>query len=118
MPQAPRVLRNVPLLRGLTRLGASLSPLFRRTGVTRRSERWFLALAVLAPLALVFAPHIVGLVGGIAATVALVGWLLGGRTLYLHGAEHRAIAAAEQRRLRSTWSGTTLPTRFSLRCGT
>ena len=51
-------------------------------------------------------------------TFALMGWLLRGRTLYLHGAEHRAIAALEQRRLRETWQGTAVPTRFSLRCGT
>ena len=50
-----------PLLRGLLRLGASLSPLFRRSGVTRPRERAFLALVVFAPLALVFAPHWLGL---------------------------------------------------------
>src|SRR5919107_5877856 len=66
MPQAPRALRAIPLARGLLRLGASLSPLFRRAGVTRRRERWFLAVAILAPLALVFAPDWVGLtVGGL-----------------------------------------------------
>src|ERR687898_66944 len=36
----------------------------------------------------------------------------------LHGAEHRAIAAAEQGRLASTWTGESRPTRFSPRCGT
>lgn len=118
MPRPPRAARHVPLVRGLVRLGMSLSPLFRRTGVTRRSERWFLAVAVLAPLVLVFAPHVVGLVTGVATTVALVAWLLRGRTLYLHGAEHRAIAAAEGRTLRAAWNGTARPTRFSLRCGT
>jgi uncharacterized protein YqhQ len=45
-------------------------------------------------------------------------WLLRGRTLYLHGAEHRAIAALEARRLRDTWEGAVRPSRFSLRCGT
>src|SRR5207244_1982723 len=60
MPSAPRPLRKVPLLRGLVRLGASLSPLFRRTGVARRRERLFLVVAVIAPLALVFAPHTIG----------------------------------------------------------
>jgi uncharacterized protein YqhQ len=51
-------------------------------------------------------------------TFALLGWLLRGRTLYLHGAEHRAIAAAEEQRLVDTWHGTVRPSRISLRCGT
>src|SRR5438105_15672335 len=51
MPQPPRTLRSVPLVRGLVRLGASLSPLFRRTGVARGRERLFLAAAMIAPLA-------------------------------------------------------------------
>ena len=88
MPQPPRSLRAIPLARGLVRLAASLSPLFRRTGVARGRERLFLWRRSLAPLALVFAPDWLGLgVGGIT-TVALLGWLLRGRTLYLHGAEH------------------------------
>lgn len=118
MPQTPRALRAIPLARGLVRLSASLSPLFRRTGVAHRRERWFLAVAVLAPLALVFTPDWVGLGVGAVTTFALLGWLLRGRTLYLHGAEHRAIAAAEERRLVDTWNGDALPSRFSLRCGT
>jgi uncharacterized protein YqhQ len=73
---------------------------------------------VLAPLGLVFAPDWVGLGVGVVTTVALLGWLLRGRTLYLHGAEHRAIAAAEERRLVATWVGTARPSRISLRCGT
>jgi uncharacterized protein YqhQ len=44
--------------------------------------------------------------------------LLRGRALNLHGAEHRAIAAAEERRLAVTWDGTAKPSRFSTRCGT
>lgn len=118
MPQAPRALRAVPFARGLVRLSASLSPLFKRTGVARGRERLFLIVAVLAPLALVFAPHWLGLAAGTVITVALLGWLLRGRTLYLHGAEHRAIAAAEERRLVDTWDGTARPSRISLRCGT
>ena len=118
MPQTPRTLRHVPLLRGLVRLGASLSPLFRRSGVTRRRERWFLLAAIFAPLALLFAPNWIGLAAGLVTAVALLGWVVRGRTLYLHGAEHRAIAAAEQRRLCDTWSGAVRPSRFSLRCGT
>jgi uncharacterized protein YqhQ len=118
MPQPPRTLRAIPFVRGLIRLSASLSPLFRRAGVARRRERAFLAVAILAPLAFVFAPQGVGLAAGLVTTAALLGWLLRGRTLYLHGAEHRAIAALEERRLRETWHGAARPSRFSLRCGT
>jgi hypothetical protein len=118
MPAAPRSLRAIPLARGLVRLGGSLSPLFKREGVARGRERLFLIAAIVAPLALAFAPSWLGLTAGFATTFALLGWLLRGRTLYLHGAEHRAIAALEQRRLRETWNGTALPTRISLRCGT
>src|ERR671930_566834 len=118
MPRPPRALRAVPLARGLVRLAASLSPLFRRRGVARRRERLFLLAAILAPLALVFTPEWLGMSVGALTTVALLGWLLRGRTLYLHGAEHRAIAALEERRLRDTWAGAARPTRFSLRCGT
>jgi uncharacterized protein YqhQ len=118
MPTPPRALRAIPLARGLVRLGASLSPLFRRRGVARGRERLFLAVAILAPLALVFAPNWVGLVAGAVTTGALLIWLLRGRTLFLHGAEHRAIAALEERRLRETWHGAAHPSRFSLRCGT
>ncbi len=118
MPRTPRVLRRVPLVRGLVRLGASLSPVFRRTGVSRSRERWFLIVAVLAPVSLVFLPHVIQVAVGAALTVALLGWLLRGRTLSLHGAEHRAIAAAEERRMCATWSGEARPSRFSPRCGT
>jgi uncharacterized protein YqhQ len=118
IPEAPRALRAIPLARGLVRLSGSLSPLFKREGVARGRERLFLMVAIGAPLVLAFAPSWLGLVAGFVTTFALLGWLLRGRTLYLHGAEHRAIAALEQRRLRETWRGAALPTRFSLRCGT
>jgi hypothetical protein len=118
MPVGPHSLRAIPLARGLVRLSGSLSPLFKREGVARGRERLFLIAAIIAPLALAFAPNWLGLTAGFATTFALLGWLLRGRTLYLHGAEHRAIAALEQRRLRETWNGTALPTRISLRCGT
>src|SRR5436305_14279368 len=49
MPQASSAVRHIPLVRGLARLGASLSPLFRRHGVARRRERWLLVAALLAP---------------------------------------------------------------------
>jgi uncharacterized protein YqhQ len=44
--------------------------------------------------------------------------ILRGRALHLHGAEHRAIAAAERRSLAASWSGIARPSRFSPRCGT
>src|SRR5438445_12985255 len=100
MPQPPRSLRAIPFARGLVRLFASLSPLFRRSGVARGRERLFLVGAILAPPVLAFGPHWLGLVAGLGTTTALMFWLLRGRTLFLHGAEHRAIAALEERRLR------------------
>jgi hypothetical protein len=118
MPSVAGRLGRFPLLRGLARLGASLSPLFRGGGVAPGKERLFLAAAMVAPVGLVFAPHIYGLIGGFAVTGALVVWLFRGRTLRLHGAEHRAIAAAEERRLAATWDGDAHPTRFAARCGT
>ena len=118
MPRPPRTLRAIPLARGLVRLAASMSPLFRGRGVARTRERLFLAAAIFAPLALIFAPSWIGLTAGILITAALLAWLLRGRTLYLHGAEHRAIAALEERSLRATWDGVVHPSRFSLRCGT
>jgi uncharacterized protein YqhQ len=63
-------------------------------------------------------PHGLQLPVGIALTIGLVAWLLRGRTLHLHGAEHRAIAAAEERRLADTWAGVAAPSRFARRCGT
>jgi uncharacterized protein YqhQ len=118
MPSRGRALRGVPIVRGLARLALSLSPLFRRGGVARPRERRLLAAAVLAPLLLVVLPDRLELVAGVVVTVGLVAWLLRGRTLFLHGAEHRAIGAAEQRRLVAAWAGTASPSRFSPRCGT
>jgi uncharacterized protein YqhQ len=118
MPQPPQSLRRIPLARGLVRLASSLSPLFRSEGVAKRKERYFLIVAIAAPLLLAFAPNWLGLVVGGITTGALLLWLLRGRTLFLHGAEHRAIAALEERRLRETWDGSARPSRFSLRCGT
>jgi Protein of unknown function (DUF1385) len=118
MPEPRKRLRRVPLLRGLVRLGLSLSPLFRCSGIARPRERLLLVAAVVAPLLFAFLPHRASLIGGLILTLALVLWLLRGRTLALHGAEHRAIAAAEERRLTETWRGTAQPTRFAARCGT
>ena len=118
MPGTATAFRRIPLLRGLARLAGSLSPLFRGGGVAGKRERWLLALALLAPFCLFLLPHDVSAALGIATTVVLVGWLFRGRTLALHGAEHRAIAATEERSLRRAWDGTVFPTRFSPRCGT
>jgi Protein of unknown function (DUF1385) len=118
MPAPHDRLRAIPLLRGLVRLSLSLSPLVRRDGVATPRERLLLAAAVLAPLAFTFFPHRWSLAAGPALAVALLAWLLRGRTLALHGAEHRAIAAAEERKLAAAWSGSARPTRFATRCGT
>lgn len=118
MPSPPAAIARVPLARGLARLALSLAPLFRRSGVARKGERRLLLLAVLAPFGLVFLPPTVALAGWAAVTIGLVAWIFRGRTLNLHGAEHRAIAAVEQRSLASTWSGEAKPSRFSPRCGT
>jgi hypothetical protein len=118
MLQPPEALHRIPLARGLVRLAASLGPLFRRTGVARARERWLLAAAVLAPAALFFVPAPWSTILGIAVVVGMVGSILRGRTLRLHGAEHRAISACEERRLVATWAGDAKPTRFSPRCGT
>ena len=118
MPSPLGPARRVPLLRGLMRLGASLSPLFRRTGAAGRAERAALAAAILAPVGLFFLPEPYGTAAGIGLTALVLALLLRGRALSLHGAEHRAIAAAEQRLLSATWVGTARPSRFSPRCGT
>jgi uncharacterized protein YqhQ len=118
MPSAPRVLRRVPLLRGLVRLSSALAPLFRGAGVAGRAERLLLVGALLAPLSLIFLPQWASLPLGIGTALVLLAWLLRGRTLFLHGAEHRAIAAAEERLLVATWAGDARPSRFAPRCGT
>ena len=118
MPKLPRFARRIPLLRGIARLGMSVSPLLRRGGVAGQLERLMLFAVLLAPIAFVFLPGRVALVAGIVMTAGLIAWLMRGRTLYLHGAEHRAIAAAEEGLLGRTWEGLARPSRFSLRCGT
>jgi uncharacterized protein YqhQ len=118
MPTLPDWVHRVPLARGLARLCLSLAPLFRRSGVAGRREKSFLLAALLAPLLLFLLPGPLRTPVGIAATLALGVWMLRGRTLRLHGAEHRAIAAVEERRLVATWQGAVRPSRFSPRCGT
>ena len=118
MPKPPELVHRLPLARGLVRLWASLAPVFRRRGVARPRERLVILAAILGPLGLAFLPSPWPTLGGIVLSVALLFTVLRGRALHLHGAEHRAIAAAEERRLRSTWTGTAKPSRFSPRCGT
>ena len=118
MPRARPLLRHIPLVRGLVRLSGALAPLARGRGIASVRERAVLLAAVLAPAVLVFAPERVATTAAVAITVAMLAWLLRGRTLHLHGAEHRAIAAVEQRALAATWAGVATPSRFALRCGT
>jgi hypothetical protein len=118
MPAPSRLLRRVPLLRGLARLSAALTPLFRGAGVAGRGERVLLVAALLAPLSLIVLPQSASLPLGVGTGAVLLAWMLRGRTLFLHGAEHRAIAAAEERRLVATWRAEARPTRFAPRCGT
>jgi hypothetical protein len=118
MPRVPRLIARLPLLRGLGRLAMSFSPLVRRDGVAGTWERILLTGVLLAPALFAFFSGTATLVAGFLMTGGMLFWLLRGRTLYLHGAEHRAIAAAEQGNLSATWEGDAKPSRFSLRCGT
>jgi uncharacterized protein YqhQ len=118
MPSPPSITRRIPLVRGLLRLGLAMAPLFRGSNVARPRERLFLAAAVIAPFSLVFLPQSAALPLAITLGVLLLAWMLRGRTLFLHGAEHRAIAATESGSLVATWDGNARPSRFSPRCGT
>ena len=118
MPKPPELVHRLPLARGLVRLWASLAPIFRRRGVARPRERLLLLALLLAPLGLHFLPERLSLAAFVAATLALLAFVFRGRTLFLHGAEHRAIAAAEAGQLVATWHELARPSRFSPRCGT
>jgi hypothetical protein len=118
MPRPSTLVSRMPLVRGLAKLAVSLAPLLGRRGTARPAERLILLAALLAPLPLAFVPGDYRTAALVTAIVALLAWMLRGRTLRLHGAEHRAIAAAEMRRLVETWEGRARPTRFSPRCGT
>jgi uncharacterized protein YqhQ len=118
MPKSPNRLGNLPLLRGLVRLVQAMAPLFGGTGVARRYERPLLLLALVVPFGFLFLPDRVGTIAGVVVPAALLIWLFRGRARALHGAEHRAIAAVEERRLVATWEGAARPTRFARRCGT
>jgi uncharacterized protein YqhQ len=109
---------RIPLLRGVMKLAAAFAPVFRRSGVAGKRERRVLGALIVAPLGFVLLPAEVAWVAWGLVTVALLVWIFRGRTLRLHGAEHRAIAAVEERRLAATWAGEALPSRFSWRCGT
>jgi hypothetical protein len=118
MPRVPEQIAQVPLARGLARLWTAMSPLFRMKGVASARERILLAAALLAPFGLIFAPQPWGLIGALTVTIVVACFVFRGRTLRLHGAEHRAIAAAEESQLEATWAGAAHPSRFALRCGT
>jgi uncharacterized protein YqhQ len=118
MPMRRSRAARIPLVRGLLQLASSMAPLVRGRGVARLRERLFLVAALLLPFAFVALPGRLELAAGILTTMLIVLWLFRGRTLRLHGAEHRAIAAAEDGSLAATWTGAARPTRFSARCGT
>jgi Protein of unknown function (DUF1385) len=118
MPQPPRLLQRVPLARGLIRLGLALAPLLSSRGAAGLRERLLVVAALVLPLGFVVLPSGWQAPAGIAAALVILATLLRGRALALHGAEHRAIAAVEQRRLEATWDGRARPSRFSPRCGT
>src|SRR4051794_21825740 len=118
MPRPPALALRLPLARGLAKLAVSLAPLLGRRGTVRVGERLLLVAALLVPLPLAFVPGAYRTELFVASIVALLAWMLRGRTLRLHGAEHRAIAAAETRRLVDSWHGVARPSRFSPRCGT
>jgi uncharacterized protein YqhQ len=118
MPRPPALVARLPLVRGLTKLAVSLAPLLGRKGTARLGERLFLLAALAAPLPLLAVPAAYRTWALGVTIVVLLVWMLRGRTLHLHGAEHRAIAAAETRFLVDTWHGVARPSRFSPRCGT
>jgi uncharacterized protein YqhQ len=118
LPRRRGAAARIPLVRGLMQLAASMAPLARGRGVARGRERLALLCILVAPLFFVALPGRLELPAGILTTVAIILWLFRGRTLRLHGAEHRAIAAAEARSLRAAWVGKVRPNRFSARCGT
>ncbi len=118
MPNRRSAAARIPLVRGLMQLAASMAPLVCGRGVARSRERVFLLFALLTPLCFVALPSRLELPAGVLTTALIILWLFRGRTLRLHGAEHRAIAAAEAGSLEAAWTGDRRPSRFSPRCGT
>ncbi len=116
---ARRRTERIPLVRGLVQLGSSLRPLVSGAGVAGGKERLFLLALLVAPLAVLSQlPPALELPGTLAFGALLVGIIMRGRTLRLHGAEHRAIAAVESGRLLASWHGSARPSRLAPRCGT
>ena len=118
MPQVRSRAARLPFLRGLVKLGAALVPMFARGAAARPRERLLLLAVLVAPIPLLAVPAAYRTVALAVVTAAVIVFMFRGRTLKLHGAEHRAIAAAEARSLVATWRGETRPSRFSPRCGT
>src|SRR6478752_6444871 len=118
MQHPPESLQRLPLARGLVRLWSSLAPVLRPGGVAPSRERYLIITALLAPIGLAFVGGPWSTASGVVLSIGLLFTILRGRALHLHGAEHRAIAAVEERRLASTWAGSARPSRFSPRCGT
>jgi uncharacterized protein YqhQ len=108
MPRPPAFLQRIPVVRGLVRLALALAPLGGARTSRDRPELPLLVACFMAPLALAF----------LLLSLALIVWIMRGRTLFLHGAEHRAIEASETRQLVATWDGEARPSRYSRRCGT
>jgi len=92
--------------------------LLGRNGAAPGRDQLVLLAALVAPVPLAFVPGGMRMLAFVAVTVSVLAWMVRGRTLRLHGAEHRAIAPAELHCLVATWRGERKPTRFSLRCGT
>jgi uncharacterized protein YqhQ len=118
MPRSRSTVARLPFLRGLVKLASAIVPLLGRNATASTKERLILLAALAAPVLLFGVPASYRTPALAAMSILLVCWMFRGRTLRLHGAEHRAIAAAESRALVTTWYGLTRPTRFSPRCGT
>ena len=78
MPSLPASIHGIPFARGLARLGLSLAPLFRPSGVAGRREKPFLLAALVAPFLLFVLPGSWRTPIGVAATLALAVWMLRG----------------------------------------
>jgi uncharacterized protein YqhQ len=118
MPQLPRAVTRIPIVRGLARLLLAFAPAVTGAAARRRGERFLFLGMLAAPLPLALLSPDAQLAASLLLCVGLAAWLMRGRTLFLHGAEHRAIAAGEERRLVATWAGAARPSRYSRRCGT
>src|SRR3954465_2324977 len=113
VPAAPRFGHRVPLARGLVRRCGALRPLFARGGSAGGKERLVMLIVLLAPIPAAFLPPLVSIAVMGVAPLGLTPGIMRARTLFLHGAEHRAIAAPEARTLVASWHGTARPSRFS-----